>query len=342
MTVTGAAIAVVVVVLLIWTTLEVLLLMFAGVLVAVLLGLLGSTVARTPGLGYGMALTLVLAAVIAVTTLGVLARGPEVAAEMQTLAQGMSDSVEDLKTMVSGNPMGLYALENFHRIDVPSQQMWSQLTGVSATVVGFLGAILIVVFVGIFVAYNPPLYVNGLLRLVPLGRRARVCEVMAELGVTLRWWMLGQLASMVILWLSTWLVLHLLGVPLAFTLGLLTGLLTFIPYLGPLIAVIPIAVVAFMHDPALAVLAVGAFLVIQAIESNLIMPIVFQKTVHLPPALTVVSQLVMGSVLGFLGVLLATPLLAVALVLVRMLYVEDALGDDLDEPVENPEERLPG
>jgi len=88
-------------------------------------------------------------------------------------------------------------------------------------------------------------------------------------------------------------------------------------------------------------MAVAGYFVIQNIEGNLIMPIVFEKTVSLPPALTVVSQILMASLMGMLGVLLATPLLAVGMVLVQMLYVEDTLGDSLEQPLEHVPDSVP-
>lgn len=332
--ITAVVIITVLLVLVLWRALEVLLLMFAAVLIAVLLRFISGTISRHTPLNDTWALSLVLALLLGSTAAAVWVAGPEVAAELQALGAGLATSVRELEELLRSNALGAWALDNLPRIDAEqAQEIWSRIGGIGATVLGALTAFLIVVFVGVFFAYNPKLYVEGLMRLVPLGRRARAAEVIEKLGVTLRWWLLGQLISMIMLWLSTWLVLYLLGVPLAFSLGLLTGLLTFIPYLGPLIALIPIAMVSFLHSPVTGLMAVGAFFVIQNIEGNVLMPIVFEKTVSIPPALTVVSQILMASLMGMLGVLLATPLLAVGMVLVRMLYVEDTLGDSLDKPL---------
>ena len=341
-TVTGVVIISVLVVLVLWRAMEVLLLMFAAVLVAVLLRFMSGTISRRTGLGEMWSLSLVLVLLLGALTAAVWVIGPAVAVQVQELSAGMSESIEDLEDLLRRNELGSWLLDNMPEVSLgEAQQLWSRIGGIGATVVGAIGAFFVTLFVGIFFAYNPRLYIEGLLRLVPLRRRARAAEVLEKLGSTLRWWLVGQLISMAFLWLSTWLVLHLLGVPLAFTLGLLTGLLTFIPYLGPLIALIPIAMVAFLHSPALGLMAVAAYLVIQNIEGNVMMPIVFEKTVSLPPALTVVSQILMASLMGMLGVLLATPLLAVGMVLVQMLYVEDTLGDSLEQPLEHVPESAP-
>lgn len=341
-TVTGVVIVSVLLVLVLWQAMEVLLLMFAAVLVAVLLRFMSGTISRRTGLGETWSLSLVLVLLLGALSAAVWVMGPAVVIQVRELSAGMSESIDDMEELLRRNELGSWLLDNMPEINLgEAQQLWSRIGGIGATVVGAIGAFFVTLFVGIFFAYNPRLYVEGLLRLVPLTRRARAAEVMEKLGSTLRWWLVGQLISMAFLWLSTWLVLHLIGVPLAFTLGLLTGLLTFIPYLGPLIALIPIAMVAFLHSPALGLMAVAAYLVIQNIEGNVMMPIVFEKTVSLPPALTVVSQILMASLMGMLGVLLATPLLAVGMVLVQMLYVEDTLGDSLEQPLEHVPESVP-
>jgi len=340
--VTGVVITSVLLVLVLWRAMEVLLLMFAAVLLAVLLRFMSGTISRRTGLGATWSLSLVLLLLLSGLIAGVWAMGPAVVVQVRELSAGMSESIEEMEALLRRNELGSWLLDNVPEISPASaQQLWSRIGGIGATVVGAVGAFFVTLFVGIFFAYNPRLYVDGLLRLVPLERRARAAEVLEKLGSTLRWWLVGQLISMAFLWLSTWLVLHLLGVPLAFTLGLLTGFLTFIPYLGPLIALLPIAMVAFLHSPTLGLMAVAAYLVIQNIEGNVMMPIVFEKTVSLPPALTVVSQILMASLMGMLGVLLATPLLAVGMVLVQMLYVEDTLGDSLAQPLEHVPEGGP-
>lgn len=331
---TAVVLAVLGLALLLWKVREVLLITFAGVLIAVLLRAMAAALSRYTRIGITTSLTVVLILLLAAFTALVWIGGPSMVRESQTLAAGLSESLADLEAIARSHPVGVWMAESLEDYDLPEAgELWARIGGIGATVFGAMGVALIAVFMGIFFAYKPALYVGGLLRLVPLDRRARAAEVLDRLGSTLRWWLVGQLISMVLLWLSTWLALYLLGVPMAFALGLLTGLLTFIPYLGPLLALIPIALVSFLVSPMLGLVTVLVYFIIQNIEANIIMPLVFEKTVSLPPALTVGAQLLMGALMGLLGVLLATPLLAVALVLARMLYVEDVLHDDLDEPV---------
>jgi predicted PurR-regulated permease PerM len=135
---------------------------------------------------------------------------------------------------------------------------------------------------------------------------------------------------MVFVGASTMIGLSLLGVPMAFTLGLLAGILTFIPYLGPILAAIPTGLVALLEGPRLALYAVLLYLAVETFEANVIFPLATQGVVHLPPAYTVIIQIAGGALAGLPGIIVATPLAVAAAVAVQMLYIEDTLG----EPVE--------
>ena len=162
----------------------------------------------------------------------------------------------------------------------------------------------------------------------PAARR----EVLEEAGSTLQRWLLAQLVSMGIVGLLTTLGLWLLGVPLALTLGILAALSEFIPNFGPILSAVPAVLLALVDSPRLALWVVVLYAGIQAAESYLITPLVQQRLASLPPVLVIVSQLLGGILFGFLGFALATPLLAVAMVLIKRLYVEDRLGETLEEP----------
>jgi predicted PurR-regulated permease PerM len=121
--------------------------------------------------------------------------------------------------------------------------------------------------------------------------------------------------------------LWLLKVPLPLALAILAGLLEFIPYLGPILSAVPAVLFALTESSTLAFYVVLFYAGVQALEGYLLGPLIEQKTVHLPPALTVLSQVVLGVLVGALGIVLASPLMAAALVAVDMLYVQGVLGD---------------
>jgi predicted PurR-regulated permease PerM len=108
---------------------------------------------------------------------------------------------------------------------------------------------------------------------------------------------------------------------------LIAGLLSFIPNFGPIISALPALLLAFIASPITAVYVLGLYIGVQLIESNIVTPLIERETIELPPALTIASQLALAVLVGGLGLVLATPLLAVIMVLVQMVYVQDVLGD---------------
>jgi predicted PurR-regulated permease PerM len=183
----------------------------------------------------------------------------------------------------------------------------------------------LILFVGLFAAAQPALYVKGVQKLVRPRVAGRVGEVLGEAGATLRWWLLGQLAAMVMIGLTTWAAMALLGLPSSALLGLQAGLLSFIPYLGPLLGGIAIGLVAASQGMSVLLWALGLYIVIQSIEGYLITPLIQRQAVHLPPLLTLAALILFGAAFGIMGVILATPLAAVLRVFILRFYVEDVL-----------------
>jgi predicted PurR-regulated permease PerM len=181
-------------------------------------------------------------------------------------------------------------------------------------------------FVGLFAAAKPSLYIEGTAALFPLRMRGRVRHLLEELGHTLRWWLLGQGLAMLLIGVSTWLVLWAFGIPLAPLLGVMVGLLGFIPYIGPILGLIPVALVAGTQGADTLLYVVGAYTAVQLVEGYVVTPLIQHRMVYLPPVFTIVMQVVLGKILGILGFILATPLAAVVLVLSRF-YREDLLGE---------------
>jgi predicted PurR-regulated permease PerM len=137
---------------------------------------------------------------------------------------------------------------------------------------------------------------------------------------------------MLIIAVATSLGLALLGVPLALVLGIIAGLLDFIPYIGPIMAGVPAVMLALSDSPTQALYVVLLFVGLQILEGYVVLPLIERRTVSLPPALTISMQVLLGSLFGLSGIALATPLAAVVTVLVAMLYVQDVLGDPVSTP----------
>jgi predicted PurR-regulated permease PerM len=192
---------------------------------------------------------------------------------------------------------------------------------------GLLGTAVVVVFIGLFAAADPEAYRQGALRLFPLDRRRRIGEVLDEMAEVLRWWLIGQLGAVVVIAVTTWIGLALLGVPGALLLGLQAGLVNFIPYLGPVIGAIPILLAAMAQGTPMVIWAMGVHLVIQTLEGYVLAPLIQRRVVAMSPVLTLAAVMLFGALFGALGVALATPLAALLRVAVLRLYVEDRLGD---------------
>jgi predicted PurR-regulated permease PerM len=315
--------------LVLWLAADVLLMLFAAVLLATALRGLSMLVSDRTPLSPGWALLLIIVAGIALVGGGGWFIAPGVAEQSQELWEQLTDFGGRLVRFVRQYLPGTDALDQEAPNEMAREAAARFANAVTATV-GALTTLAIIFLIGVYLAATPDRYRAGLVRLVPVRHRARAEEVLDAVAYALQWWLLGQLVSMITLGTLTGLALWLLGVPLWLTLALLTAMLTFVPYLGPIIAAVPVVLVAFAEGPATALYVFVLYLAIQSFESYFVTPMVQQQAVYLPPALTIAVQILLGALFGIPGLILATPLAAVGLVLVRMLYVEDMLGDTAD------------
>ena len=194
--------------------------------------------------------------------------------------------------------------------------------GLFSSVTGVLGAVILVLFVGIFLAVDPALYERGFLALFPKKSRSRAAEVVEACTDTLWWWMIGRLVAMAVIGVATAIGLALLGIPMPIMLGIVAGILSFVPTIGAILAIIPALLVSFQVSPWSPLYVLVFYLGIQAVENNLITPLVQQQAVEVPPVVTISSQFLLGVLVGIIGVAVATPMAAVGIVLVRMLYIK--------------------
>lgn len=323
---------------LLWIVGDVLLALFAGVLIAVALDALASVVAERTPIGRLPALALVTLLVAALVISGPLFLLPVVIDQiggvwdrLATLADRGLEWAQDhpvLGEFLSGDDISDAAPE--------TAQIAGQIASLTMTVANALALAVIVVATGLFLAFDPGLYTRGFLRLVPPRSRDRWAETLASTGYALRWWLLGQLVSMSVLFVVTSTGLWLFGLDLWLGLGILTGIFTFVPFLGPAIAAIPILLIGFSEGIGTGLGVAAFYLVVQNLEGTVLTPLIQQRAVRLPPAVLISSQVLMGALFGIPGLILAAPLTAVAMIATNLLYIEGVLG----EPRATPQRRI--
>jgi predicted PurR-regulated permease PerM len=199
------------------------------------------------------------------------------------------------------------------------------LTSTVETVAGLL----LIVMMSIYIGADPYTYRKGLLHLFPKRKRERVGEVMTAMSTMLRKWLVTQLIAMAVIGVVTTIVLLMLGVKAPFALGIIAALLEFVPTIGPILSAVPAIAMGFLDSPEQALYVGLAYLAIQQLEGHILIPLLMKGGMDLPPVLTIVTQGLMALLFGFLGLMIAVPLLAAVMVPVKMLYVEDALGDQI-------------
>jgi len=179
------------------------------------------------------------------------------------------------------------------------------------------GAFLLVLFIAAYIGVDPALYHGGMLELFPPRQRPRVALTLASLSTTLRRWLVTQLIAMLVIGAVTTVFLFAIHVKAALPLGILAGILKFIPIIGSIFAAIPAIAMAFIDSPHKALIVGIGYLVIQFMENHLLVPILMKRGVNIPPALTLGIQALMALLFGFLGLLVAVPLLAAILTIAR-------------------------
>lgn len=207
-----------------------------------------------------------------------------------------------------------------------------QFFSVFSSTVAVLGGLLVLLFVAIFVAVDPGLYHRGLMHLFPHPARRKAGEVLSATAALLRRWLVMQMIAMLVIGSVTTVVLLLLDVKAAIALGIIAGLLEFIPYLGPILSAVPAIGMGLLDGPDKALYVLLAYTAIQQLEGVVLQPLLMKEGLELPPVITILGQALLALVFGFLGLLLAVPLLATVMVPVKMLYVRDVVGDDVSLP----------
>ncbi len=313
---------------------DVFLVVFAGILAAVFLHSGGHWIVRWTGMPHGVAVGAFAVAILLLLGGSVLAFAPAISTQFDELSREIPEVLASVRDRISEYAWGERLLDRA----LPEWAMSGEGTSAAASAVsttfGALGNMVIIAFIGLYGAIAPGVYRRGLVWLVAPALRARTEEILDKLAKSLRDWLSAQLLAMAVVGVLTTLGLWLIGIPLAVLLGLIAAILAFIPNIGPILAALPAVLLALPEGMTTTLLVVGVYVVVQAVESYVITPLIQQEKVSLPPALVISAQLLLGVLFGLLGLILAMPLTAVAVTLVREAYVRDYLDSRRDHPVD--------
>ena len=322
---------------LIWQMASSLLVIFAGILLAAFFDACARALEPVMPVGRGWRLAFVLVILGVLVTFGIVWGTGNLPEQLRYLVRVIDAQLDVLQTYLLNFGIELFGPEggrDFSHWFPDHSKLFGHAQMAIGTASNFLANTAIILFLGLLFAFSPQLYRDSIVLLVRPPYRARVRDVLNEMGTVLQLWFVGQVARIVVMTICVWIVLYLIGLPGAFLLGVQAGLSNFIPYLGPIAAAIPIALVAMPLGPSMLIWSVGIYTVVQSIEGYIIGPLILRQAVEIPPAWILVAIVLLGSLFGVLGIALAVPLIAVGRVAILRFYVEDYLGD---KPIERPE-----
>jgi predicted PurR-regulated permease PerM len=226
---------------------------------------------------------------------------------------GVSGAFGQIKTALASNRGG---------------QFLSQIATMGSTAVGIAADFILVIVTALYLAADPRLYQTGTVKLFTPGQHARVADAMSVMASALRLWFAGQIVSMLLVGLLCGLAFWGLGLPSPVGLGIIAGVANFVPLIGPIIGAVPAVLFAFTEGFSVVLWTLGAVLVVQQLEGNIITPLVQRRAVDIPPAIMLLGISAFGVLAGIMGIIFAVPMTVVIMVLVQKLWVRETLGED--------------
>lgn len=317
----GITALIVIFLLLFEATFNVLILIFAGILIASYFRGVSQFIKKKTGWSSWITLSISTVGTFLVVVGLFWLIGATVGSQAAQLEETLPGIAEDVEESLRKTAVGTELVEKIEEVR-SSGEMTTYISRFFATTFGFIGDFYIILIIGIFFTASPQLYRNGITQLVPPRGREKAVEVQKRLATGLKKWLAGKFIAMLAVFVLTAIGLAILGIPMWLTLALLAGLLNFVPNFGPLAAMIPAVLVGLATSPTTALIIAIMYIAIQLLESSIINPQAQKKLIKIPPALIIISQLLVGALSGIWGVILATPLVLMIIILVQELYVK--------------------
>ena len=329
---TVAIIALLVIVILIArVAFNVLLMVLAGSLISIYFNGLAGIIKRKTRINAKWSLFISIAGSFAV--LGVLLwfMGTTIQVQIAQLSKTLPGTINTARAKLAESPIGHQILEylsgdNSKQLMATAQQFFS-------TSFGVLGNLYVILLLSIFFTVSPSLYTNGIILLFPVQHKEHAREIINRICVSLTGWLKSTILSIVLITIMLTIGLTIMGIPAALVLALFAGMLKIVPNFGSAIAMIPGVLLALTISTNTAIIVALIYIVSQTVVSNIVTPLVQKKMINLPPALTIISQVIMGTLSGGLGIILSVPLLAIIFILIEELYINKMDAPDDNKPV---------
>lgn len=311
---------------------QVFIMIYLGILVAVFFSGLGYLIKRKINVSYRSAVTIAILTIFVLAVLGGWFMGREAVDDFSEMIKKLPKVEQRIKGELNKHEWGKSLLH----LSSKTSKFWSMgggvlkdLTGLFSETVGIAVTIAIVLIIGIYMSLNPNLYLRGAIKLFPIDKRDRAKDTLNSIGRALRLWLVARFITMVGVGLLTGIGYFIAGMPNTLSLAILAGLLSFVPFLGPIAAVVPAVLVAVFHNIMLLVPVGIVFVIVHMFEGYLATPLIQQRTVDIPPVISITAQVTIGMLLGIPGIIIAAPLMIMVIVVIQKVYIEDFLGDSV-------------
>lgn len=330
----GITAFVAIMILIIYKTFNVFLLLLAASLIALFFNAVSSKIMKWTGLKDGVSLAVTIILMILLAGLFFWLVGAEAQKQYDEMQETVPVMIDNAQSYLNKTTLGqkisnqITDIENQKKVLPFLQDFFKSSFGV-------FGDLYIVVFLAMFLSVSPFDYLNGVVNLVPRRGKAKAKLLFENIGYNLRKWIKGAMISGFVIFVLISIACLILGVDMWLILAITAGLLNVIPNFGPIIAMIPAVMVALLTSPTQALLVAGSFILVQAIEGNFITPNIQKKLLSIPPALLISFQVLMGTLSGGWGIVLAVPMLVVVITVVKNLYIDENTGLETDGPIIN-------
>jgi predicted PurR-regulated permease PerM len=299
---------------------NVLLMVLAGILISVYFHGLGDMIQRKTKWKRRYCMVISVAGSFVILAVLFWFMGTKISNQIAILNDSLPNTIRTAKLKMAETPLGNKVLS--YLSDDNSDKLFATARQFFNTSFGVLGDLYIILFLAIFFTTSPNLYKDGIIKLIPEDKKDQAQQVIDRISLALKGWLKGMMLSMVLVFILLTVGLSIMSIPVALVLALFTGLLKIIPNFGSLAAMIPGVLLALTISTNTAIIVALIYMVTQTIVSYIVTPLIQKKMIDLPPALTILAQVLMGTLSGVLGVVLAVPLLAIVMIMVDELYVK--------------------